>query len=160
MMGSGKTTVGRALAELAVRDFADTDTLLQQRFGRPISQIFQIYGEPTFRDHEGSVLRSLEPASRVLSTGGGIVLREANWAEMDRLGTTVYLRASLETLLERLERGRKRRPLLDEENWEGRVQELLAARQSLYERAELIVDVDGQEIEDVAQWLMTELISR
>src|SRR5437868_3400733 len=91
MMGAGKSAVGRALAGLAAREFVDTDQLLQNRFGRPVSQIFQHYGEETFRDHETNILRGLAPGRFVLSTGGGIVLREANWLEMRRLGVVIYL---------------------------------------------------------------------
>ena len=69
MMGAGKTSVGRALAERSGRPFRDTDLMLQTRFGRPVSQIFRVYGESTFRDHETSILRSLEPEACILSTG-------------------------------------------------------------------------------------------
>ena len=103
MMGAGKSSVGRALAELSGREFVDTDILLQHRFGRPVHQIFEVYGEDAFRHHETSVLRSLEPSSIVLATGGGIVTRESNWSELGRLGATIYLNAGLSTLLSRLE---------------------------------------------------------
>src|SRR5690349_9779443 len=99
MMGAGKSAVGRALAELSGREFVDTDLLLQQRLGRPISQLFAVYGEDAFRDHETSILRSLEPLPVVLATGGGIVVREENWSELRRLGTTIYLRATPETII-------------------------------------------------------------
>src|SRR5690349_9612051 len=103
MMGAGKSSVGRALAEASGRPFLDTDLMLQNRLGRPITQIFQVYGEETFRDHETSILRSLEPHPAIVSTGGGIVIREANWSEMKRLGLVIYLKARPETLISRLE---------------------------------------------------------
>ena len=112
MMGAGKSSIGRNLAEASHRPFLDTDLLLQNRLGRPVSQIFQVYGEATFRDHETSILRNLEPEPVVLATGGGIVLREENWTEMRRLGITVFLDAAFETLTERLARSKKKRPLL------------------------------------------------
>jgi shikimate kinase len=155
MMGSGKSSVGRKLAELSGRPFQDTDLLLQNKLGRSIPQIFQIYGEDAFRDHETSVLRSLEPTGAVLATGGGIVLREANWNELRRLGTIIYLRASLETLLERLEASKKKRPLLADEGWTDRLALLLEARRSLYEMADVVVDVDNRTLEDAASSILT-----
>jgi shikimate kinase len=151
MMGAGKSSIGRALAELTGRDFLDTDLMLQHRLGRPIPQIFQVYGEEAFRDHETSVLRSLQPGEHVLSTGGGIVLRPANWVEMRRLGTTIYLKSSVEDLIARLEASKKKRPLLQVEEWPERVRELLVKRESLYLQADIVVDLDGEDIATSAQ---------
>jgi shikimate kinase len=150
MMGAGKSAVGRRLAELSGRRFLDTDLLIQARFGRSVSQIFQIYGEAAFRDHETSILRSLEPSESVLATGGGIVLREANWEELRRLGTTVYLKADLNTLCDRLEKSAKKRPLLHSEEWEQRVDTLLVQRLPLYEQADLTIGVDDLSLDEVA----------
>ncbi|MFX5268097.1 shikimate kinase, partial [Acinetobacter baumannii] len=89
----------------------DTDQILQNRFGRPISTIFKLYGEEAFRGHETSVLKELSPDNAVISTGGGIVLREENWHELRRLGTILYLRASADTLKKRLHYSKRKRPL-------------------------------------------------
>lgn len=154
MMGAGKSSVGRALAELSGRRFADTDLMLQCRLGRPIPQIFQIYGEPTFRDHESSILRSLQPEPIVLATGGGIVLRDENWAEMRRLGTTVFLDASPETLEERLAISKKKRPLLQVEEWSDKLRSMLDQRLPLYRQADLVVEVDGIDLDVAAEKVM------
>jgi shikimate kinase len=151
MMGAGKSSIGRALAELTERTFVDTDLILQQRLGRPISQIFQIYGEQAFRDHETSVIRGLEPSPTVLSTGGGIVLREENWAEFHRLGLTVFLDASIETLVRRLTVSKKKRPLLQVEDWEVRTEEILTSRLEIYRRADLTVTVDDIDLTSGAE---------
>jgi len=147
MMGAGKTSVGRQLADLTGRTFVDTDLLLQQRLGRPISQIFQIYGEEAFRDHETSVIRGLEPGLTIISTGGGAVLRPDNWVEFRRLGITVYLDATLDTLLDRLATSKRKRPLLQVENWEDRARNLLESRSDLYRQADVKVPVDDVDIE-------------
>lgn len=147
MMGAGKSSVGRSLAQLSGREFLDTDLLLQHRFGRPIGQIFDIYGEVAFREHEHSILRDLQPRACILATGGGIVLREDNWTELRRLGVTVFLRAGAQTIIERLEQSKKRRPLLEREDWKEHTQRLLESRMPLYERADVIVSVDGQDLE-------------
>jgi shikimate kinase len=157
MMGAGKSSLGRALAEASGRDFLDTDALLQQRLGRSISQIFQVYGEDAFREHETSLLQSLEPGPHVLSTGGGIVVRPENWTEMRRLGTTIYLEASLPVLVSRLERSKKKRPLLQVEDWESRIASLLEARRPLYQLADLRFPVDDMELQDGALRLLDRL---
>jgi len=151
MMGAGKSSNGRALADISGRQFLDTDQLLQQRLGRPIPQIFQIYGEETFRAHETSILRSLEPSPIVLATGGGIVTRSENWLELERLGLTIFLDATPQTLKDRLVRSKKKRPLLQTDEWETRIDQLLADRMPLYRRAWLTVAVDDVDLEDGAQ---------
>jgi len=151
MMGAGKSSIGRSLADLAERDFLDTDTLLQVRLGRPIPQIFAIYGESTFRDHETSILRNLDPGPAVLATGGGIVSRPENWTEMRRLGTTIFLDASLETLIARLAKSKKKRPLLEVPDWEQQLESLLERRRPLYREADIVVSVDDVELEVAAQ---------
>jgi len=151
MMGAGKSSVGRLLAERSGRDFADTDTVLIGRLGRTIPQIFRLYGEQAFRDHETSVLRNLQPGRSVLATGGGTVLRDENWNEMRRLGTTLYLQASPATLIGRLERTRYRRPLLLADDWQERIVELLERRRPFYERADHVVNVDDLSTEETAE---------
>lgn len=150
MMGAGKSAVGRELASRTGREFLDTDHLLQQRLGRPIGQLFQIYGEAAFRDHENALLRGLEPSFSVLSTGGGIVVREANWDELHRLGPILYLRATPEDLIERLGASKKRRPLLEVDGWEERLRRLLLAREPLYRRADAIIELTGDSIQAAA----------
>lgn len=154
MMGAGKSSVGRALAELSGRDFVDTDLLLQIRLGRPIPQIFQIYGEDAFRDHETSILKSLDPTPIVLATGGGIVIRESNWTELRRLGTTIYLQASPETLINRLELSKKKRPLLQVEEWPTKVTDLLMKRVDLYQQADITVTMDGHDVQSAAKQIL------
>ena len=157
MMGAGKTSVGRALAEHSGRPFRDTDTLLQNRFGRPVSQIFKVYGEAAFRAHETSILRTLIPERAVLSTGGGIVAREENWEEMRRLGTTIYLEVREDVLVDRLENSKKRRPLLEVDDWQGRVSDLLTARKPLYEQADLRVDVTECNVHEAVERVLLAL---
>ncbi|MBX7132980.1 MAG: shikimate kinase [Fimbriimonadaceae bacterium] len=150
MMGAGKSTVGRELARIASREFADTDAMLTYRLGRPIPQLFAIYGESAFRDHETAILRGLEPSPTVLATGGGIVIREANWAEMRRLGTTIFLDVEAEVLKARLAKSKKPRPLLQHEDWEDRLATLLDARRELYLKADQVVTVESESMIDAA----------
>jgi shikimate kinase len=150
MMGVGKSAVGRELALRTGRGFMDTDQLLQNRLGRPVSQLFHIYGEEAFREHETSLLRSLEPCEAILSTGGGIVTREANWPELRRLGIVMYLKASEDEIIGRLTASKKRRPLLEVDDWEDRLRHLLNQREELYQKADLVIELNGEGIEAAA----------
>jgi shikimate kinase len=151
MMGAGKSSIGRALAERTDRQFIDTDLLIQQRLGRSISQIFQFYGEEAFRSHETSVLKSLVPGPSVVSTGGGVVTIPENWPILKALGPTIYLRAAPETLIARLVQSKKKRPLLDVEDWETQLRTLLATREPLYTQADFTIEVDEAELSDGAK---------
>lgn len=150
MMGAGKSSVGRKLCDLTGRPFLDTDLMIQDRFARTTAQIFRIYGEEAFRDHETSVLQGLGPQPVVLATGGGIVERPENWVELHRLGTTIYLDCSEETIIRRLEESKKRRPLLETDDWRQTVRDVLARRAPLYRQADLHISLDKIAIEDAA----------
>ena len=149
MMGSGKSTVGRALAESIGVPFSDTDSMLERRIGRRIPQLFDMFGEATFRDHETAVLQNIEETDGVLATGGGIVLREQNWVEIRRLGVVLYLDVSAEILAERLERSNRKRPLLASEDWKDKLKKMLADRRPLYQRADFTVEVGDEPISQV-----------
>lgn len=147
MMGVGKSTVGELLAQRSGRQHLDTDRSLVRKLGRPIPQLFQLFGETTFRDHETALLRSIEPGPLVISTGGGIVVRPQNWDEMRRLGTTIFLSVDLDVLTARLATSKKKRPLLQGGAMEEKVEKILEQRLPLYRQADLIVelaDLDAQ----------------
>ena len=86
----------------------------------------------------------------MLATGGGIVVRDENWTELERIGTTVYLRASSDILQQRLTISKNKRPLLQSEDWEAKLASLLEGRVSQYEKAQFTVSVEGKDIEAVA----------
>ena len=157
MMGSGKSALGREISEMSGREFVDTDLMIEKLLCRPIMQVFRLYGEEAFREHETAVLRKLEPNYTVLSTGGGIILRPENWTELRRLGTTVYLRAPVSALIQRLTTSKKRRPLLQRENWEEHVQRLVTEREPLYLQADVVVTVGEKDIRSTAQDVISAL---
>lgn len=150
MMGVGKSTLGKELADQLGWEFKDTDKLLSYRLGRSIPQMFSIYGEDAFRQHETSILRGLEPGPFVLATGGGIVTREENWTELRRLGKVVYIDVPTDILVARLAVSKKRRPLLETEDPEAKIRELLESRRALYEQADLRVVIEHEEIPEAA----------
>ena len=145
MMGSGKTTLGRALAQRLELPFVDTDKVLVERTGVPVTTIFEIEGEEGFRRRESAVLAELaEGEARVVATGGGAVLAAANRELMRSRGTVVYLRARLEHLWERT-RHDTTRPLLATPNPRATLAELMQGRDPLYrEAAHIVVDTGSQ----------------
>lgn len=145
-MGCGKTTIGARLANLLGFDFIDTDSLIVAKAGKPIPLIFKDRGEAEFRELETSILDDLHRESRqrcVISTGGGIVTQPSNLEKMRSLGVIVWLTTSSQTLWQRLKRNRDR-PMLHTENPRKTFDELLAARQPLYQSlADLTIDSSG-----------------
>ena len=154
MMGAGKTSLGRHISDLTGREHLDIDQMIVQRLGRPIPQLFKLYGETAFREHEANVLRSIESQRAVVSTGGGIVMREDNWQEMKRLGLVIYVKVSYQNLIHRLELSKKKRPLLDFEDWRERLRQLLEQRTPYYERADLIIDITGLSVDEAAELII------
>lgn len=136
-MGCGKTTIGKHLARIGRYRFVDTDEEIEIQYGRSISDIFATDGEEAFRDMETVYLETLlleKKKGMVLSTGGGMPLRESNRQLLKRLGTVIYLRTKPETVYERV-KGDTKRPLLQCENPLARIQEMIAKREPLYEEA-------------------------
>ena len=158
MMGAGKTTIGRALAQRLALPFVDTDRLLVERTGVPVATIFEIEGEPGFRRRESATLAEVASGPRrVIATGGGAVLDEGNRALMREHGTVIYLRARLESLWERT-RHDSSRPLLATADPRARLAELLEQRDPLYrEVAHLIVDTGAQSAASLVGRIVTAL---
>ncbi|XP_051141492.1 shikimate kinase, chloroplastic-like [Andrographis paniculata] len=130
MMGSGKTTVGKVLAEALGYSFYDCDALIEEAVGGySVAEIFKSYGENFFRDNETEVLYKLSSMHRlIVSTGGGAVVRPINWRHMGN-GITVWLDVPLEALARRLTAsGTKSRPLLHHESSDpyGKTMKLLS----------------------------------
>ncbi len=152
LMGAGKTTVGKMLADRLSWRFVDTDVLIEEREGKSINEIFKENGEEYFRELETAVIREISEncgkEGTVVSTGGGLVVRECNRSYLKKTGTVVYLRASKETLLKRI-RNTSDRPLL-KGDMEGRLESLLLSRGSIYEAvSDVIIDTDGMSTEEV-----------
>ncbi|KAK3159101.1 hypothetical protein QOZ80_2AG0145710 [Eleusine coracana subsp. coracana] len=116
MMGSGKSTVGKIMAEVLGYSFFDSDKLVEQAVGMPsVAQIFKVHSEAFFRDNESNVLRDLSSMRRlVVATGGGAVIRPVNWKYMKK-GLSVWLDVPLDALARRIAKvGTASRPLLDQ----------------------------------------------
>ena len=158
MMGCGKTTVGGALAARLGWDFVDTDRIIEEKHGK-IADIFAQKGEAYFRalETEEAALLADGSADRVVSVGGGMALKAENVRLLKQGGRIVYLQASKETLLGRL-LGDTSRPLLAGQDLSARLDELLAARSSVYERAsDLTVCVDEKTPASIADEIIEKL---
>ncbi len=150
-MGAGKTTVGKILAKKLGIGFRDLDKVIEKELEATISEIFSRFGETFFRDAESKALRSLVRGRRqVVAAGGGIVLKEENWEVMKNEGITIYLKAPVEVLWNRVKNNTSR-PLLQVENPFEKMQELLSRRISLYEKADLTIDTKNISPRDVAE---------
>lgn len=132
MMGSGKSTVGRALAQAAGLAFVDCDRELESRCGVTIATMFEVEGEPAFRAREAALVDELtRRPGIVLATGGGAVLRADSREALRSRGLVVYLKASVDELARRTARDRGR-PLLQTDDRRTRIAQLLAEREALY----------------------------
>lgn len=150
MMGSGKSTIGRAIADKLGWKHLDTDKMIEDMQGMTIREIFDRYGESHFRSLEAKLVEQLKTVeSAVISTGGGIILNHLNTMVLREMGLIVYLKANPETLIANLEGNTNSRPLLDHQD----IDVIFRVRNPLYlNSAELVVDTDSlnnQEIIDV-----------
>lgn len=157
-MGSGKTTIGRQLANALKKEFRDSDHEIVKRTGASIPLIFDIEGEEGFRLRERSVIDDLtRQENLVLATGGGAVLSEENRRYLSERGTVVYLFATVNQLLKRTRRDRNR-PLLQTEDPRARIEALMKERDPLYRSvADTIVYTDDRSVRSVVKELLMRL---
>lgn len=160
-MGAGKSTVGRFLAQRLGYSFLDSDHEIEARTGVTIPMIFDIEGEAGFRDREVLAIDELTQQSNlVLATGGGAVLREENRRALRSRGYVVYLRASVESLIQRTKSDRNR-PLLQTDNPEQVIRELLETRDPIYmELADFVVETQQVSIYRVVKYIHETLESK
>ncbi len=139
LMGAGKTTVGRKLAHMLGVEFVDTDGEIETASRMSVPEIFAAYGEPEFRALEARVVaRLVEDEPRVIATGGGAFMNEATRALLRKRAVTVWLRAELDILMERVSR-RPTRPLLRTQDPRATMRSLMELRYPVYAEADLHV---------------------
>ena len=157
-MGAGKTTVGRALAKKLNKRFIDSDHEIEARTGASIPLIFEIEGEASFRQRETEAIRDLTAQQGiVLATGGGAILRPENRAYLKTRGTVIYLRASVNSILQRTSHD-KNRPLLQTADPRKKIEELAREREPYYcDVADLIIETGHPNVHSLVQTILTQL---
>lgn len=158
MMGAGKTTIGKSLANYLNKTFIDSDHEIQQRTGVKIPVIFEIEGEKGFRKREADMLQELLSIDNmVLATGGGIILNKENRKLLRQKGTIVYLRATVNDLWHRT-RHDKNRPLLQTMDLQAKLAELYDHRDPIYrEIAHIVVESGKQSVHQMVKLLAQQL---
>lgn len=157
-MGSGKTTLGKKLAQKLNLPFFDLDQLLEQKYQTTISEIFNQHGETYFRNIETEVLKETlnSHESFVLALGGGTPVYNNNMALINQSGTSVYLKYNAGMLASRLLTAKQQRPLLankTDEELKTFVQELLVAREPFYLKSNVVVDGKNIGVNEVLEKL-------
>ena len=154
MMGSGKTSTGRPLAERLGYGFVDADAVIEQAAGCTIPEIFERDGEAGFRELESQVMSAIcQRHSLVVATGGGVVTQRQNWGLLHS-GIVIWLDVMRDQLLARLRADATERPLLKTPDPEAALNDLLAQRKPLYAEADLTVVIDQEDPATVADGIL------
>ena len=154
MMGSGKTSTGRPLAEQLGYGFVDADAVIEQAAGCSIPEIFERDGEAGFRALESQVLNAIgQRHSLVVATGGGVVTQQENWGLLHS-GIVVWLDVVPEQLMQRLRADSTVRPLLQTDDPDAALNALLNQRRPLYAEADLTVVIDQETPDAVADGIL------
>lgn len=156
-MATGKSSVGKRLAELVHYDFLDLDTEIEAEAGMPIPEIFSSRGEPEFRALEARMVESIAgKTGYVIAAGGGTIVDPQNLARLKSCGIIITLTADIQTIVQRVGKGDDR-PML----WEGdrleRIRTLLQKREQAYAKADIILDTSSLSIDEVALRLVKRL---
>ncbi len=161
MMGAGKTAVGRALAARLGVPFLDSDSEIESAANMTIPEIFARDGEAFFRSKESQIIgRLLDEEKGILSTGGGAFLADSNRKMISDRGASVWLRADLNVLWNRVKH-KDTRPLLRTADPYATLRGLYEARVPIYEQADLVADSDGETaIEDMVDRVIAALVTR
>ncbi len=157
-MGAGKSTIGKRLAESLGKTFVDSDHEIEARTGVSIPTIFDIEGEEGFRNRESAVIDELSQRKDiVLATGGGAILRPENRSHLGGRGLVIYLCATADQLYNRTRHDRNR-PLLQNDDPLGTLQNLLDQRDPLYrEVADLVVETDERSVQQAIPELINKI---
>ena len=162
-MGAGKSTVAPRVAKKLQYDCVDLDEQITTKLGMSAPAIFDVLGEPVFREEEKAcLLDSSRTTNIVISLGGGTLTQEDNLSRCLASGFLIYLKASAAFLAHRLSQSRQTRPLLfgpqgnmlEGAELEARIQHLLTQRKSVYERAHKTIEIDGVEATQVVKLVL------
>jgi shikimate kinase len=157
-MGTGKSTVGKLLADRLKRPFIDLDRMIEKSAGKTVAEIFSEQGEEKFRQLETEAVRKVvKKTNAVIATGGGVLLKEENVRLLKNSGTLVCLTAGIDQILKRIGSGKHQRPLLAGEDPRRRIEQLLSQRASCYAQADWTISSDGLTVKQTADRIKKEL---
>jgi shikimate kinase len=160
MMGAGKTSLGRKLAARLEVPFRDADQEIEAAAGLSVSEIFEKFGEASFRDGERRVIaRLLGEAPHVLATGGGAVMDGATRAAMKERALTVWLKTPIHVLLARVKK-KDTRPLLRSRDPRETIEKLLGERAPFYAEADITLECPDESHQSALEQILTELRQR
>ncbi len=149
-MGSGKSSVGRLVAQLLHFTYLDTDQVVESRAHKSISDIFQQDGEPAFREWERMIVEELTHRKKtVIATGGGLPTNQLNLDSLKTHSLVVCLWASADTIYERV-REHNHRPLLCDSSPLEKIRQLLSIREPYYRQADVLVNTERRSVREVA----------
>jgi shikimate kinase len=158
-MGAGKSAAGKILAGKLNLEYVELDSLVEEKAGKSIADIFKCDGEPVFRSFESDAAAEASRKDRaVISCGGGIVLNPANIKGLKRNAVIIYLKADPDVILHRVKGSIEIRPLLQSTNAARSISELLNTRRPLYEQAaDMVIDTSGLSVSEVVSKIVAEL---
>lgn len=160
MMGSGKSAIGRRLATALGAPFRDADTEIERAAGCSVNEIFARHGESAFRDGERKVVaRLLNEPPQVLATGGGAFLDEKTRARIKAEAISVWLKADLALLVERVSR-KETRPLLKNVDQRAVLEKLIHEREPIYAQADITVESDESPHDSIVKRIVVALEKR
>lgn len=150
-MGVGKTTIGKQIAILNKVVFIDTDSQIEKETSKSIKEIFETDGEIAFRKLETDTIRSINRKA-IIACGGGLPAHNNNIEYLKHKGIVIYLKASTETLIKRLEKNKNKRPLISNLTNEERlefIRKILKKRGGAYKQADYTIETDNKTVKEV-----------
>lgn len=157
-MATGKTAVGKRLSKRLEYPFIDLDSYLEEKNNLKVSEIFELKGEKFFRKQENSSLKEIliKYNNLVLSPGGGIILEQKNIELLKEKTVPFLLKASPQTIMDRIE-DLKKRPLLNNEKPVSVIKKLLKQREKYYNQFEYVIKTDGKNLDEVVDDIIIKL---
>ena len=160
-MGVGKTTIGKQIAALNKVIFIDTDSQIEKETSKSIKEIFETDGEIAFRKLETDTIRSIDRKA-IIACGGGLPAHNNNIEYLKHKGTVIYLKASTETLIKRLEKNKNKRPLISNLTTDKRlefIRKILKEREKTYKQADYTIETDNKTVKEVLREINSLLLT-
>ena len=160
-MGVGKTTIGKQIAALNKVVFIDTDSQIEKETSKSVKEIFETDGEIAFRKLETDTIRSINRKA-IIACGGGLPAHNNNIEYLKHKGIVIYLKASTETLIKRLEKNKNKRPLISNLTNEKRlefIRKILKERERSYKQADYTIETDNKTVKEVLREINSLLLT-